>query len=160
MAFFYTGFHKGIRFFSTNCLILLAMRFLFLREGIEDQAGSHPEETNQEGPVIGFRRIGISRTRERFDDFSQKRHEDRRSRHRKKIDEARIEVLSNIERLNFTILPVPNNLIFQAAEYKAQYALSYADFFALASAVEYQASMVTGDPDFKKVEHLVEIVWV
>ncbi len=75
-------------------------------------------------------------------------------------DQKKLEVLANIERLNFTILPVPNNLIFHAAEYKAQYALSYADCFALASAVEYQASLVTGDPDFKKVEHLVEIVWV
>jgi ribonuclease VapC len=47
--------------------------------------------------------------------------------------------------MNFTILPVPNNLIFQAAEYKAQYALSYADCFALASAVEYKATLVTGE---------------
>jgi len=75
-------------------------------------------------------------------------------------DQKKLEVLANIERLNFTILPIPNNLIFQAAEYKAQYALSYADCFALASAVEYQASLVTGDPEFKKVEHLVDIVWI
>jgi ribonuclease VapC len=75
-------------------------------------------------------------------------------------DQKKLEVLANIERLNFTILPVPNNLIFQAAEYKAQYALSYADCFALASAVEYKATLVTGDPEFKKVEHLVGIVWI
>jgi predicted nucleic acid-binding protein len=75
-------------------------------------------------------------------------------------DQKKLEVLANIERLNFTILPVPNNLIFQAAEYKAQYALSYADCFALASAVESKATLVTGDPEFKKVEHLVGIVWI
>jgi len=75
-------------------------------------------------------------------------------------DQKKLEVLANIERLNFTILPVPNNLIFQAAEYKAQYALSYADCFALASAVEHKATLVTGDPEFKKVEHLVDIVWI
>ena len=75
-------------------------------------------------------------------------------------DQKKLEVLANIERLNFTILPIPNNLIFQAAEYKAQYALSYADCFSLASAVEYKAILVTGDPEFKKVEHLVEIVWI
>ena len=75
-------------------------------------------------------------------------------------DQKKLEVLANIERLNFTILPIPNNLIFQAAEYKAQYALSYADCFALASAVEHKATLVTGDPEFKKVEHLVGIVWV
>jgi len=75
-------------------------------------------------------------------------------------DQKKLEVLANIERLNFTILPIPNNLIFQAAEYKAQYALSYADSFALASAVEHKATLVTGDSEFKKVEHLVDIVWI
>ena len=75
-------------------------------------------------------------------------------------DQKKLEVLANIERLNFTLLPLPNNLIFQAAEYKAQYAISYANCFALASAVEYKAILVTGDPEFKKVEHLVEIVWI
>jgi predicted nucleic acid-binding protein len=62
--------------------------------------------------------------------------------------------------LNFTILPIPNDLLFQAAEYKAQYALSRADCFALASAVEYKPALVTGDPEFKKVEHLVDIIWI
>ena len=75
-------------------------------------------------------------------------------------DQKKLEVLANIERLNFTILPVPNNLIFQATEYKAQYALSYADCFALASALEHKATLVTGDPEFKKVEHLVGIAWI
>ena len=75
-------------------------------------------------------------------------------------DQKKVEVLANIERLSFTILPVPNNLIFQAAEYKAQYGISYADCFVLASAIEYKATIVTGDPEFKKVEHLVDIVWV
>jgi len=75
-------------------------------------------------------------------------------------DQKKIEVLANIERLSFTILPVPNNLISQAAEYKAQYGISYADCFVLASAIEHKATIVTGDPEFKKVEHLVDIAWV
>ena len=75
-------------------------------------------------------------------------------------DQKKLEVLVNIERLNFTLLSVSNHLVFQAAEYKAQYNISYADCFILASAIEHKASIVTGDPEFKKVEHLVEIVWV
>ena len=75
-------------------------------------------------------------------------------------DQKKLEVLANIERLNFTVLPIPNNLILQAAEHKAQYNISYADCFALASAIEHKAILVTGDPEFKKVEHLVEIMWV
>jgi len=75
-------------------------------------------------------------------------------------DQKKIEVLANIERLTFVVLPVPNPLIFQAAEYKAQYGISYADCFVLASALEHHAKIVTGDPEFKKVEHLAEVVWV
>ncbi len=75
-------------------------------------------------------------------------------------DQKKLEVLANIERLNFTILPASNGLVFQAAEYKAQYSISFADCFALASAIEHKAKIITGDPEFRKVEHLAEIVWV
>jgi len=75
-------------------------------------------------------------------------------------DQKKIEVLAHIERLNFIILPVPNSLVFEAAEYKAQFSISYADCFALASAIEHKAAIVTGDPEFKKVAYLAEVVWV
>ncbi len=75
-------------------------------------------------------------------------------------DQKKLEVLASIERLDFTIVPVPNSLIFQAAEYKAEYSISFADCFALASAIEHKAVLVTGDPEFRRVEHLVEIVWL
>ena len=75
-------------------------------------------------------------------------------------DQKKLEVLANIERLGFTILEVPKDLVYQAAEYKAEYSISYADCFALASAIEHKATIVTGDPEFKKVEQIVEIVWI
>jgi len=75
-------------------------------------------------------------------------------------DQKKLEVLASIERLNFRILPIPNELISQAAEYKAEYSISYAACFALASAVEHKAVIVTGDPEFKKVDHLAEIHWI
>lgn len=65
------------------------MRHLFLGECVEDQADSHPKKADQEGDVISLRRIGISRTGIDFNHLSQKRHEDSRPRHRKKVDEAR-----------------------------------------------------------------------
>ena len=74
-------------------------------------------------------------------------------------DQKKLEVLAHLERLEFRVLPVPNQLIFQAAEYKAQFSISFADCLALASAVEHKAAIVTGDPDFKKVQHMVEILW-
>ncbi len=72
----------------------------------------------------------------------------------------KIETLALIEQLNFTILPVPNSLIFQAAEYKAEYGIFYADCFIITSAIEHGAIIITGDPEFKKVEHIVKIRWV
>lgn len=75
-------------------------------------------------------------------------------------DQKKLEVIANLERLKFTILTISNKLILEAAEYKAQYSIPYADCFALASAIEHNAIIVTGDPEFKKVEHLVDIIWV
>ncbi len=75
-------------------------------------------------------------------------------------DQKKIEVLAHIERLAFKILPAPNSLVFHAAELKAEYSISFADCFALASAIEHKAAVVTGDPEFRKVKHLVEIVWI
>ncbi|HOV87627.1 MAG TPA: type II toxin-antitoxin system VapC family toxin [Syntrophobacteraceae bacterium] len=51
-------------------------------------------------------------------------------------------------------------VIESAAELKARHALSYADCFAAATALKHGASIVTGDPEFKKVEHLVPIEWI
>ena len=72
----------------------------------------------------------------------------------------KLEMLAHIHRMGFTILPCPNDLIFIAAELKARYPISYADAFALASAIEHSAQLVTGDPEFRQVEHLVKIIWV
>lgn len=41
-----------------------------------------------------------------------------------------------------------------------RYPISYADAFALATALEQNAALVTGDQEFRQVEHLVKVVWV
>jgi predicted nucleic acid-binding protein len=53
-----------------------------------------------------------------------------------------------------------NDVIFDAAEHKARYSISYADCFVLVSALRHNGIVVTGDPEFKKMEHLVEVLWV
>ena len=75
-------------------------------------------------------------------------------------DQKKLEALANIERLNFTILPAPNSLIFEAAEYKAQYSISYAVFCLKKTPVELDAVIVTGYPEFKNVTHLADILWL
>lgn len=75
-------------------------------------------------------------------------------------NEKKIEALSRIYQLGFKILSVDDSLVFQAAELKAQYALSYADCFALACSINHAAVLVTGDHEFKTVAHLVAIEWI
>jgi len=57
------------------------------------------------------------------------------------------------------IAPSPE-IIMSASEIKAENALSYADCFAVATALKFSASILTGDPEFKKVEHIVHIEWI
>ena len=75
-------------------------------------------------------------------------------------DAKKLEILSRIHQLGFQLLSVSDALVFQAAEYKAQFAMSYADCFALASAIEHGAALITGDPEFEAVSHLVKIEWI
>ena len=75
-------------------------------------------------------------------------------------DQKKMEILGRVHQLGFKILPVPESLVYKAAELKAEYPISYADCFALACALEHSAILVTGDPEFKKVVHLVSIEWI
>lgn len=50
--------------------------------------------------------------------------------------------------------------VIEAARIKAEYPLSFADCFTVATAYREKASVITGDPEFKKVEHLIEIEWI
>ena len=73
---------------------------------------------------------------------------------------ARMQVFIAVQQLGITLLPCTDSLVYSAAELKAVYPMSYAVTFALASAIKHQASVVTGDPEFRLVEHLVNIEWV
>ena len=75
-------------------------------------------------------------------------------------DNKKVEILGRVHQLGFKILPVPEALVYKAAELKADYPISYADCFALACALEQSAILVTGDPEFKKVAHLIYIQWI
>lgn len=58
------------------------------------------------------------------------------------------------------IISPSSEIILSASEIKAEYAISYADCFAVATAIKFSASIITGDPEFKKVQHLIKIEWV
>ena len=71
--------------------------------------------------------------------------------------EAFLEVLPTLP-----IRPVSNTFehILAAARLKAAYPISYADSFAAATAQREKATLVTGDREFRAVEHLVPILWI
>ncbi len=48
----------------------------------------------------------------------------------------------------------------EAANFKSHHRMSLADSFALALARQKKADLVTGDPEFKKVEGEVRIIWL
>jgi len=57
---------------------------------------------------------------------------------------------------------VANSLqeVIEAARIKAKYPLAYADCFAAATAYREKAPLITGDPEFKKVQNIIEIGWL
>jgi ribonuclease VapC len=50
--------------------------------------------------------------------------------------------------------------VIDAARIKAEYPLSFGDCFAVATARRESAIILTGDPEFKKIEQLVGIEWL
>jgi len=75
------------------------------------------------------------------------------------LDEAK-KFLENFFRLPLSIILPDSDLIWKSSEIKAQYPISYADCFAAATAIKYEATILSGDPEFKKIETFVSIEWL
>ena len=75
------------------------------------------------------------------------------------LPEAKI-FLENFQRLPVEMVLPDSELIWQAAEIKALHPISYADCFAAATAIRFQASILTGDPEFRKLGNLVSVEWL
>lgn len=70
------------------------------------------------------------------------------------------EMLEDIILLPIELLDVTKSRVFAAARIKTRYPISYADAFAVSLAQEMNAAVVTGDPEFKRVESLVQLFWL
>ena len=80
----------------------------------------------------------------------------RRKVGRRKAEEA----LALLEQLPVTILSVDEKLVKEAAEIKSDYAVSYADAFCIATAQRSNGKVLTNDPEFELIKHLVTIIWL
>ncbi|MBW1801399.1 MAG: type II toxin-antitoxin system VapC family toxin [Deltaproteobacteria bacterium] len=70
------------------------------------------------------------------------------------------EALALLEQLPIKILPVDNDLVKEAAEIKSDYPVSYADAFCIALAQRSEGQILTNDPEFEVVQHLVTVTWL
>ncbi len=70
------------------------------------------------------------------------------------------QTLAVLERLTIRWVSVDWERVLAAARVKARYPISYADAFAVALAQEIDAPLVTGDPEFHKVEESVQVRWL
>jgi len=70
------------------------------------------------------------------------------------------ENLEKIRMLPIRILSISDEEVLAAAKIKAKYPISYADAFAVANALQSGATVVTGDPEYKKISKVIEILWV
>jgi len=75
------------------------------------------------------------------------------------LDKAR-KFLETFFLLPITIIHPSDELIWKAAEIKAEHPISLADCFAIATALENKATIITGDPEFKLVKKLVDVEWI
>ncbi|MFO7885903.1 MAG: type II toxin-antitoxin system VapC family toxin [Desulfobacteraceae bacterium] len=69
-------------------------------------------------------------------------------------------VIEDISKMPVDLIEADTARAIAAAEIKAQYPLSYADAFAVAAAMEFSATIVTGDPEFKAVESYASVLWL
>ena len=67
------------------------------------------------------------------------------------------QTLDDLRLLPIEILPVNETAVFAAARWKMRYPLSYADAFAAAAAEEYQATLLTGDPELLALTNVLKI---
>ena len=75
--------------------------------------------------------------------------------------EARLRsFLAYVNAAPIEVSPVDQDRVFAAAHIKAHHPISYADAFAVALAQELEATVFTGDPEFRSVEGLVPVQWL
>ena len=74
--------------------------------------------------------------------------------------EASQEALAAADQLPIEIVDADRPLALSAARLKAASGIGYADCFAAALAQRLNAAVVTGDPDFRQIEHLVPVEWL
>lgn len=75
------------------------------------------------------------------------------------LDQAR-SILRVIDTLPVKIITPDKSLTLRAATFKIHGGISYADCFAAALTQSLNARLITGDPEFRKLEQKIEVEWI
>lgn len=70
------------------------------------------------------------------------------------------EALALLEQLPITIIPADNESVKEAAEIKSDFPVSFADAFCIALAQRFNGQILTNDPEYESVQHLVTVSWL
>jgi predicted nucleic acid-binding protein len=70
------------------------------------------------------------------------------------------KVILQLDKFPIQLVEVNKDLAYEAAKLKGKYRIAYADCFAVALSMKLNASLVTGDSEFKKLKERISIHWI
>lgn len=71
-----------------------------------------------------------------------------------------LQIMQDLEALPIEVLDIDRSLTLLASEIKSGGGISYADCFAAALAKVKNATLVTGDKEFRRLEGFIKISWL
>ena len=70
------------------------------------------------------------------------------------------KVILQMDKFPIQMVAADKDLAYEAAKLEGKYRIAYADCFAVALCAKLNASLVTGDREFKKLKERVSIYWI
>ena len=70
------------------------------------------------------------------------------------------KIILQLDKFPIQIVEANKDLAYDAAKLKGKYRIAYADCFAVALSAKLNASLVTGDSEFKKLQERISIRWI
>lgn len=71
-----------------------------------------------------------------------------------------IQTVQSLNKIPIQTISATDELVLKAAEIKAEHPIAFGDCFAVSIALEKKGAILTGDPEFKRVERIVKIKWL
>jgi predicted nucleic acid-binding protein len=70
------------------------------------------------------------------------------------------QAIWQLQKYPIQLVEADRSLTYEAAKLKGIYKIAYADCFATALAMKLKARLITGDPEFKKIDHRLDVLWI